>query len=103
MELVVVQGDVLEFTFTPFDEETGKEYELQSGEKLFFMAGPFCTSGKCEIHIKQTSNYFCIDKVDLKPGTYNFDAGIIFANGTTLTLIDADEGKLKVKRRTGER
>jgi len=103
MELIVVQGDVLEFTFTPFDKETGVEYELQPGEKLFFMSGPFCTSGKCGIHEIQASNFFRIDKVELEPGTYDFDAGIMFADGTTLTLIEADVGKLKVKRRTGER
>ena len=103
MELTVVQGDALEFTFTPYNEETREKYKLQDGEKLFFMVGPFCTSGKCGIHEIQTNNYFRIDKVELEPGTYDFDAGIIFADGTILTLIDADIGKLKVKRRTGER
>ena len=102
MELTVVQGDALEFNLTIMDE-TGKEYALQDGEKVFFMVGPFCTSGNCKIHEIQTNNYFHIDKVNLEPGTYDFDAGIIFADGTTKTLIDADIGKLKVKRRTGER
>ena len=102
MELTVVQGDALEFNLTIIDK-AGKEYTLQDGEKLFFMVGPFCTSGKCGIHEIQTSNYFLIKKVDLDPGTYDFDAGIIFADGTVRTLIEADVGKLKVKRRTGER
>lgn len=102
MELTVVQGDALEFNLTIIDE-AGSEYTIQEHEKLFFMVGPFCTSGKCEIHEIQTSNYFRIEKVDLEPGTYDFDAGIIFADGTVKTLIEADVGKLKVKRRTGER
>lgn len=102
MELVVVQGDVLEFAFTVTDE-SGQEYVLQDGEKFFFMVAPHCNSGNCEIHIVQTSKYFKVENVELKPNVYDFDAGIIFADGTKKTLIDGDTGKLRVKRRVGPR
>lgn len=102
MELTTVQGDALEFTFNIIDENE-EDYELQEGEKLFFMVGPYCVSGDCKIHIEQPEKYFQIPKVDLEPGTYEFDAGIIFADGRTKTLIDVEQGRLRVKRSTGER
>lgn len=103
MELVVVQGDALEFEFAIFEEKTGEEYVLRDGERLFFMAKPSCQSGDCVIHEVQTNKYFHIKKVDLMPGVYEFDAGIMFADGSTKTVIDAEIGKLKVKRKTGNR
>lgn len=102
MELVVVQGDSLEFNFEVVDN-AGNPYELKEGEQYFFMARPSCGSGECVIHELRSSNYFLIKRVDLMPGIYEFDAGIKFADGTTLTVIDAETGSLKVKRKTGER
>lgn len=102
MELIAVQGDALEFEFTITDE-TGEPYEMQEGDKLFFMVAESCISGDCKIHIEQAESYFQISKIDLKPGNYDFDAGIIFADGRVKTLINADTGRLIVKRSAGER
>lgn len=102
MELTAVHGDALEFNFTITDAN-GEPYELEQGDKLFFTVAESCVSGDCKIHIEQPGTFFQIHKLNLKPGNYDFDAGIIFADGRIKTLINADTGRLIVKRSAGER
>lgn len=106
MELEVVQGDSLEFEVKIKIKTTSgvsASYELQEGEKFFFMIAEPCAAGECNEKYIQEESLFRIPEINLKPGNYEFDFGYIRTDGTIKTLIDRNVGKLIVKRRTGER
>lgn len=86
--LYVNSGDELKFNVKLVIN--GKPYRLQRGEKIWFDVRKY-TYGTEEtpvlIHVEQLDTKIYIPRVDLEPGDYIFDVGVIHADGTTKTVI----------------
>lgn len=87
--LYVNSGDELRFNVKLVIN--GKPYKLRRGEKVWFDVKKYTYDTSEEtpvlIHVEQLDTKIYIPRVDLEPGDYIFDIGVIHADGTTKTII----------------
>ena len=88
-EAVIINGD-------------GEEYELQDGDKLFFLVVNRDTGDKPLIDIRQSDKHFKIKRLSLPSEMYAFEFGIVYSNGDAYTIINKDDGLLKVLENAGD-
>lgn len=79
--------DVLEFDVELIDEDKNP-YELDDGDKLWFVVKKTMDDIEELIHIEQSELHFVADtsELELDAGKYKYEIGIIFANGKEKTL-----------------
>lgn len=86
--LSVVQGDKLNLDIKL--QLNNQRYDLNYGEKIWFdvfKKSYDSDTSEALIHIEQESNMIRIQQIDLEPGDYLFNVGIIFADGSTKTIL----------------
>lgn len=104
MANVVLQG-ITERTFefeAVIINSDGEEYELQDGDKLFFLVINRNVKDNPLINICQADKHFKIKRLSLPPDAYDFEFGIVYSNGDAYTIINRDDGLFKVLGNAGD-
>ncbi|HIZ16521.1 MAG TPA: hypothetical protein H9675_03000 [Firmicutes bacterium] len=96
-----VTGRTFEFDAVIINSD-GEEYELQDGDKLFFLVSNRDATDKNLVNIRQADKHFKIKQLSLMPDAYAFEFGIVYSNGDAYTIINRDDGLLKVLENAGD-
>lgn len=96
-----VTGRTFEFEAAVLGED-GSEYELQDGDRLFFLVDRQYRNEPPLLSLIQPDTHFKVKRLELPPNQYDFEFGILFANGDAYSIIARKFGKLKVYGNAGE-